>query len=109
MGCIRLCLGTGLQTFLYYYVAAKVLFHLLILSCFCILFLLILTSVTSLWIFGDFCLNGASGFFWLLNVLLMTFFLIKAVTLVDFYPYLEIPKSFLIPEALLGPNLLGLT
>ena len=39
----------------------------------------------------------------------MTFFLIKAVTLVDFYPSLEIPKSFLIPEALLGPNLLGLT
>jgi len=40
----------------------------------------------------------------------MTFFLIKAVALADFYPSaLEIPKSFLIPEALLGPNLLGLT
>ena len=66
--------------------------------------------MTSLWIFGDFCLNGASGFFWLLKVLLMTFFLIKAVTFPAFYPsVLEIPKSFLIPVALFGPNLLGLT
>jgi hypothetical protein len=40
----------------------------------------------------------------------MTFFLIKAVTLPDFSPSaFEIPKSFLIPEALLGPSLLGLT
>jgi hypothetical protein len=40
----------------------------------------------------------------------MTFFLINAVTFPDFYPSaFEIPKSFLIPEALLGPNLLGFT
>jgi hypothetical protein len=38
-------------------------------------------SVTNLWILGAFCLNGAAGFFLLLKVLLVTFFLIKALVI----------------------------
>jgi hypothetical protein len=37
--------------------------------------------VINLWIFGAFCLNGAAGFFFDLKVLLVTFFLTKAVVI----------------------------
>lgn len=72
-------LAFNVSTNLWYYSeTAKDLFHLFTLVSLAIFFLLILTSVTNLWIFGALCLWAASGFFLLLNVLLMIFFLIKA-------------------------------
>lgn len=62
----------------------------------------------SLWIFGALCLWGASPLALDLKVLLITFFFNNAVVFDVFSPSaLEIPYNFLMPAALLGPNLLG--
>lgn len=67
-------------------------------------FRLSLASVTNLWILGALCLKGALGFFFEAKVLLMTYFLTKALL---FSPF-SMLYNFLIPVTLLGPNLLGL-